>query len=207
MGAPAMQARPLGEADAIHVLALGGSLRAASFSSRLLQELCRLGAPELSIEPLDGLDRLPFFNQDQEGEDDAPDAIRRLRATVLAADALLVVTPEYNRSVPATIKNVVDWCSRPHDQGCLLGKPVAIVTASPGPSGGLLAFHHLRQILHAAGATPVGSKELAIPAVFKCFDERGEFCDDTVRGWLAQLLRELRAGVARPAAGYARVEG
>jgi chromate reductase len=201
MAASVTEARP------IRVLALGGSLRAGAFSTRLLEAMVEIAAPRLAVELHGGLELLPYFNQDDEGEESAPESVRQLREQLREADALLIVTPEYNRSVPATIKNALDWCSRPHGSGSLLGKPVAIVAASPGPSGGLLALHHLRQVVHAAGAVTVGTKELAIPSVYKCFDADGAFADETVRGWLAQLLAELRASVVVPAADYARVDG
>jgi chromate reductase len=182
--------------DAVQVLAFPGSLRTGAFTTRMLDELLRIAPPELSMERFEGLEQLPYFNQDVEGVDEAPESVRTLRQAVTDADVLLIVTPEYNRSAPATIKNLIDWCSRPHGEGVLTGKPVAVVTASPGPSGGLLAFHHIRQMVHAAGATPIGSKEFAIPGIYRAFDESGAFADEMVRGWLHALLGEIREHAA-----------
>jgi chromate reductase, NAD(P)H dehydrogenase (quinone) len=179
----------------LNVVSLPGSVRTGAFSSRLLDEIRQVWKPSAVLTDTCDLDALPFFNQDVEGEDDAPPRVRELRRGVADADALLIVTPEYNRSLPARVKNALDWCSRPHGACALTGKPVAVVTCSPAPSGGIVAYHHARQVLHAAGALPVGSKEFAVPNVFTCFDERGEFVENTVRDWLTELLTELSAAV------------
>ena len=96
------------EARPIRVLALGGSLRAGAFSTRLLEAMVDIAAPKLAVEVHGDLEQLPYFNQDDEGEESAPAPVRELRSQLREADALLIVTPEYNRSVPATIKNALD---------------------------------------------------------------------------------------------------
>ena len=130
----------------VKVLALVGSLRAASVN-RQLAELAAETAPEgVTVTVFDGLGDLPFYNEDIDN-DDAPASVVALRAAAAEADAALVVTPEYNGSIPGVLKNAIDWLSRPFGNGALKGKPAAVVGGSFGQYGGVWAHDETRKTL------------------------------------------------------------
>ena len=151
----------------IKVLALVGSLRAASLN-RKIAELAAVVAPEgVTVTVFEGLGELPFYNEDI---DDAmnPDAaalvpVVALRAAATDADAALVVTPEYNGSIPAVVKNAIDWLSRPFGNGALKGKPRAVIGGSFGQYGGVWAHDETRKSFGIAGARVVESIKLSVP--------------------------------------------
>lgn len=136
------------------VAVLVGSLRADSLNRRIAEAL-RDRAPEgTDVEILDGLDRVPFYNEDLDG-DQPPAAAVALRESVAAADRLLVVTPEYNGTMPAVLNNAIDWLSRPYGAGALVGKPVGVIGATPTPYGGRWAHADVVRSAGVAGATVV----------------------------------------------------
>jgi NAD(P)H-dependent FMN reductase len=151
----------------IKVLALVGSLRSASIN-RQLAELAVEAAPDgVTITVFEGLNDLPFYNEeiDQVMNPDAPAlaAVDALRAAGGAADAALVVTPEYNGSYPAVIKNAIDWLSRPFGDGALKGKPLAVIGGSFGQYGGVWAHDDTRKSFGIAGARVVEAIKLSVP--------------------------------------------
>src|SRR5215208_4241139 len=118
------------------VAVLVGSLRADSLN-RKLAELLRDQAPGgVTLDLVDGLAELPFYNEDLDHETAVPAAAAALRERVAGADRVLAVTPEYNGTMPAVLNNAIDWLSRPYGQGALVGKPFAAVGATPTPYGG-----------------------------------------------------------------------
>lgn len=133
------------------VLVLTGSARAGSFT-RSLGEAIVAAHPDAALAPR--LTTLPFFDQDLESAPPAP--VAALRSLVEAADVLVVVTPEYNGTVPGLLGNAFDWLSRPYGAGVLQGKPVVAVSASPGALGGARALVALRTVLGNAGAVLLG---------------------------------------------------
>lgn len=136
------------------VAVLVGSLRADSVNRRLAEQL-RDSAPEgVELQLVDGLDAVPFYNEDLDAGS-APEAAERLRAAVAAADRVLVVTPEYNGTMPAVLNNAIDWLSRPYGAGAIVGKPLAVVGATPTPYGGKWAHDDTRRSAGIAGATVV----------------------------------------------------
>jgi NAD(P)H-dependent FMN reductase len=151
----------------IKVLALVGSLRAASIN-RKIAELAASVAPEgVTVTVFEGLGDVPFYNEEI---DDAmsPDApalapVAALRAAAADADAALVVTPEYNGSIPAVIKNAIDWLSRPFGNGALKDKPLAVVGGSMGRYGGVWAHDETRKSFGLAGARVVETIKLSVP--------------------------------------------
>src|SRR5271166_5706095 len=151
----------------IKVLALVGSLRAASIN-RQIAELAAAVAPEgITVGVFEGLGELPFYNEEI---DDAvsPDAavlapVAALRAAAADAEAALVVTPEYNGSIPAVIKNAIDWLSRPFGNGALKDKPLAVIGASLGQYGGVWAHDETRKSFGIAGPRVVDAIKLALP--------------------------------------------
>lgn len=136
------------------VLVLVGSLRSGSHNQRLVELLCDQRPAGATLEIFDGLGRLPFYNDDLEGEH-PPAAVVDLRARVAAADRVLVVTPEYNGTMPAVLNNAIDWLSRPFGAGALRGKPLAVIGTSGGRFGGKWAHDDVRRSAKIAGALVV----------------------------------------------------
>jgi NAD(P)H-dependent FMN reductase len=154
------------------VLALVGSLRAASIN-RQIAELATEVAPDgVTVTVFEGLGDLPFYNEEI---DDAMNAdiqpvaeVAALRAAAAEADAALVVTPEYNGSYPAVVKNAIDWLSRPFGDSALKGKPLAVIGGSFGQYGGVWAHDDTRKSFGIAGARVIESIKLSVP--FKTLD-------------------------------------
>lgn len=146
----------------ITVLTLVGSLRAASVN-RQLAELAAESAPDgVVVSIYEGLGDLPFYNEDIDTAD-APESVRALRAAAAEADAALVVTPEYNGSIPAVLKNAIDWLSRPFGNGALKDKPLAVVGAALGQYGGVWAHDETRKSFGIAGPRVVEDLKLSLP--------------------------------------------
>lgn len=159
---------------AIKVLALVGSLRAASIN-RQIADLAAAAAPDdVTVTVFEGLADLPFYNEeiDDAMTADAPSLapVTTLRAAAADADAALVVTPEYNGSIPAVIKNAIDWLSRPFGDSALKGKPLAVIGGSFGQYGGVWAHDEARKSFGIAGARVVESIKLSVP--FKTLEGR-----------------------------------
>jgi NAD(P)H-dependent FMN reductase len=147
----------------IKVLVLLGSLRAASIN-RQLAELAVETAPEgVSLQLFDRLGELPFYNEDIDNED-VPEPVVALRAEAVDADAALVVTPEYNGSIPGVLKNAIDWLSRPFGDSALKEKPLAVVGAAAGQYGGVWAHDETRKSFGIAGPRVVDELKLSVPA-------------------------------------------
>lgn len=168
------------------VLCIAGSLRRDSWNRRLLAAACGLSLDGLSLYLYERLSQVPMFSEDLEVEP-SPD-VEHLRDEVRTCDGLLLATPEYNHSLPAVLKNVVDWLSR-GDPNCLHGKPVAIIGATVGNWGTRLAQAALRQTLLATGARVMIEPMLFIARAPTCFNARGELSDPTVAGALTGVLR------------------
>lgn len=145
------------------VLVLVGSLRAASIN-RQLAELAVESAPAgVTLDVFDRLGELPFYNEDID-TDDVAEPVAALRSAAAGADAALVVTPEYNGSIPGVLKNAIDWLSRPYGNSALKGKPFAVVGAALGQYGGVWAHDETRKSLGIAGPRLVEGLDLSIPA-------------------------------------------
>ncbi len=151
----------------IKVLTLVGSLRAASVN-RQIAGLAAARAPAGITVNLyrglgGGLGELPLFNEDIDNAADLPASASTLRVAVAAADAILVVTPEYNGSIPGGLKNAIDWLSRPYGQNALSAKPLAVVGASMGQYGGVWAHDEARKSFGIAGANVVDAPTFSLP--------------------------------------------
>lgn len=166
------------------VLGISGSLRTGSHSTSVLRTAAELTDMHLWA----GLGDVPPFNEDH--EDETPAAVRAMRAEVAAADAVLIVTPEYNATIPGQLKNALDWLSRPYGDCELTDKPVAVVGASPSDYGADWAQQDLRKVLGVVGAE-VAERHLCIPRADTAFDEYGQLRDTTQRATLALLLNDL----------------
>jgi NAD(P)H-dependent FMN reductase len=176
----------------INVLVLLGSLRAASIN-RQLAELAAESAPEgVSVQLFDRLGELPFYNEDIDN-DDVPEPVVALRAEAADADATLVVTPEYNGSIPGVLKNAIDWLSRPFGDSALKDKPLAVVGAAGGQYGGVWAHDETRKSFGIAGPRVVEELKLSVP--LKALDgkhprENAEVADN-LRNVVGKLAAEV----------------
>jgi NAD(P)H-dependent FMN reductase len=149
------------------VLALVGSLRAASINRQIAELAAEVAPDGVAVTIFEGLGDLPFYNEEI---DDAMNAaapalapVAALRAAAAGADGALVVTPEYNGSYPAVVKNAIDWLSRPFGDGALKGKPLAVIGGSFGQYGGVWAHDDTRKSFGIAGARVVDAIKLSVP--------------------------------------------
>jgi NAD(P)H-dependent FMN reductase len=146
----------------VKVLGLVGSLRAASLN-RQLAEVAAENAPEgISLTIYEGLGDIPFYNEELDGDNAAAQATK-LRVAVADADAVLVVTPEYNGGVPAVVKNAIDWLSRPYGKSAVAGKPLAVIGGALGQYGGVWSHDDTRKSFGIAGARVVDGLTLSVP--------------------------------------------
>jgi NAD(P)H-dependent FMN reductase len=176
----------------INVLALVGSLRAASVN-RQVAELAAENAPDgISVRLYEGLGDIPFYNEEIDGAD-APAAATKLREAIAEADAVLVVTPEYNGSIPAVLKNAIDWLSRPYGNSDLAGKPLAVIGASLGQYGGVWAHDETRKSFGIASAHVVDAVALSVP--ISSLDGKHPRDNTDLVDDLGDVLRKLAAEV------------
>jgi len=175
-----------------NVAVLVGSLRKDAFSRKLANALIALAPAELKLEIVE-IGQLPLYNQD----DDAapPAAWTAFRQPVKSADAVLFVTPEYNRSVPAPLKNAIDVGSRPYGQSVWNGKPGAVISISPGAIGAFGANHHLRQSLVFLNVPVMPQPEAYIGGAADLFDANGKLTKDGTREFLQKFLQAFAAWI------------
>lgn len=146
------------------VAVLLGSLREGSLNRRIAEHLRDHAPAGVTVDVVEGLDRVPFYNEDLDNEQ-APDGAVALRRSVAAADRVLAVTPEYNGTMPAVLNNAIDWLSRPYGRGAIVGKPFAAIGATPTPYGGKWSHEHARHSATIAGAVVVEGIVVDEPAV------------------------------------------
>jgi chromate reductase, NAD(P)H dehydrogenase (quinone) len=170
-----------------------GSLRKQAFSRKLANALATLAPEALKLSTVE-IRELPLYNQDDEA--DPPAAWVSLRRRVKAADAVLFVTPEYNRSVPAALKNALDVASRPYGQSAWDGKPGAVVSVSPGALGGFGANHHLRQSLVFLNVPTLQQPEAYVGGAADLFDADGVIANPGIRELLGRFMEAFAAWVA-----------
>jgi chromate reductase len=182
----------------IKILGIAGSLRKGSFNKMALKAAQSLVPAGATLEIAD-LPDLPGFNQDNEKT--PPAAVTELKAKIRAADAILLVTPEYNYSIPGVLKNAIDWAARPYGDSAWKGKPVAIMGASPGLLGTARAQYHLRQTLVFLDMPAVNQPEVMIGGAASKFDASGNFTDDMAKKLIGQLLTNLCELAKRYGAG------
>ncbi len=178
----------------INILGIAGSLRQSSYNRAALRAAKSL-IPDNAVLNIFELDGIPGFNQDD--EQNPPEKVVQLKKRVLAADAILFVTPEYNYSIPGVLKNAIDWASRPYGESVWNGKPAAIMGASIGTLGTARAQYHLRQCCVFLNMFPLNNPEVMIPNAADRFDADGNLVDDKSRELIAQLLQSLVAWTRR----------
>ncbi len=174
--------------NTLTILGIAGSLRRDSYNRAALRAAQEL-APEGSRIEIFEIDGLPGFSQDDEGQ--PPTKVTEMKQRIRSSDAILLVTPEYNYSVPGVLKNAIDWASRPYGDSAWTGKPVAVMGASIGTLGTARAQYHLRQMFVFLNMYAVNQPEVMISNAAKRFDEHGNLTDETSRKLIQQLLQEL----------------
>ena len=174
--------------DRLKILGIAGSLRKESYNRSALRAAVKLVPEGAQLETFD-LDNIPPFNSDLERE--LPEGVRAFKAAIKAADAILIVTPEYNYSIPGVLKNAIDWASRPYGDNTWDGKPVGIMGASPGMLGTARAQYHLRQMFVFLNMFPVNQPEVMIAHADDKFDNEGNLKDQKTIQKIRELLGTL----------------
>lgn len=178
----------------MNILGISGSLRSGSYNSAALRAAIELAPVDVSITTA-GIGHLPLYDDDVRTAG-MPAAVEQLRSRIAAADAVLIVTPEYNYSVPGVLKNAIDWISKTQPQP-FNGKPVAIMGASQGTLGTARAQYHLRQILVSQNALVLSRPEVMIASAQTRFDAAGVLTDAATREHIAKLVAALAAWARR----------
>jgi chromate reductase len=177
-----------------HVVALVGSLRKEGFSLKIANAFAKLAPSSLSLEVVTPAG-ISFFNQDLEA---APPADwLAFREKLQKSNGVLFITPEYNRSIPGVLKNAIDVASRPYGKSSFLGKPVGIVSNSPGPLGGVSAAKHLQNILPGIAGPILQQPEIYLNGVGDAFDAAGNLTKDSLKTVLQQYIDAFAAHVAK----------
>ncbi len=172
-----------------------GSLRKASFNRKIAHALIGLAPENLKLEIVE-IGDLPLYNQDFDDEGTPPAAWTAFRDKVRGFDAVLFVTLEYNRSVPAVLKNALDVGSRPYGKSVWSGKPGAVVSVSPGAIGGFGANHHLRQSLVFLDIPTLQQPEAYIGGVAGLLDDDGKLAKDETKKFLSGFMERFAAWIA-----------
>jgi chromate reductase len=184
----------MSDGGTVRLLGIAGSLRHGSFNAATLRTARELAPAGMTIEIFD-ITPIPLYNEDvrQQG---LPPPVEDLRARIKAADGLLIVTPEYNYSIPGVLKNAIDWASRPPEQP-FNGKPIGIMGASVGTHGTSRAQYHLRQCFVFLNGLVMNGPEVMIPQAQNKFDAEGKLTDQATRDFIAAHLAALKAWVVR----------
>ena len=170
-----------------------GSLRKASFNAAIARALPALAPENVTISLLPSVGEFPLYNADVQAEG-LPAVVTRAADEIRAADGVIIVTPEYNHTIPGALKNAIDWISRLPNQP-FAAKPVALESASQGVWGGLRAQLALRHMFVYLDARPLNKPEVIIPQVNQKLDANGELTDPATRGFLADQLKAFAAFV------------
>ena len=180
----------------MRILGIAGSIRRGSHNRRLLRAAGDALPSGADLVEWDGLAGLPAFDEDMETT--PPEAVRELLAEIEAADALLIATPEYNASLPGSLKNALDWASRPFPDNVLRDKPSAVIGASTRLFGAVWAQAEVRKVLKASGAHVVEA-ELPVGMAYGAFTDDGELADPELTARLGDVLGDLVREVSAPA--------
>jgi NAD(P)H-dependent FMN reductase len=184
----------------VHILALVGSLRAGSHNRQLAEAAVKLAPEGAEVELFEGLSDIPFYNEDIDVAGTVPAAAVRLREAAARADAFLLFSPEYNGTIPAVLKNAIDWLSRPYGASALAGKPTAVVGTAYGQFGGVWAQDEARKAVGIAGGTVLEDVKLSIPGSVTRFAETHPVDDAEVAAQLTEVIDTLFGHVGTPSA-------
>ena len=171
-----------------------GSLAKGSLNRKLSRALTRLAPDDLRLREIP-IGELPLYSYDYDA--DYPPAGRALKEAIASVDAVLFVTPEYNRSIPGALKNAIDWASRPWGKNSFARKPSAIIGTSPGKIGTAVAQQHLRSILAFCNSPLMNAIEAYIHFKPGLIDERGEVTDETTEAFLRDFMTEFHGFIER----------
>jgi chromate reductase len=174
------------------VAVLVGSLRKESLNRKMANAMIKLAPGSLALEIVE-IGQLPLFNADYESE--PPQVVREFKQSIESFDAVLFVTPEYNRGVPGVLKNAIDIGSRPYGKSSWSKKPVAVISVSPGAVGGFGANHQLRQSLVFLDMPPLQQPEAYIANAGKMFDDSGAIAADDKREFVQKFLQAFAAWI------------
>lgn len=180
----------------VRILALVGSLRAGSHNRQLAEAAVKHAPDGVVIEMYEGLAEIPFYNEDLDVEGSVPEAAARLRAAAGQVDGFLLFTPEYNGTIPAVLKNAIDWLSRPYGAGAISGKPVAVVGTAFGQYGGVWAQDETRKAARIAGGDVIEDAKLSIPASVTRFAGTHPADDAEVVAGLTGVIGQLTSQAA-----------
>lgn len=180
----------------LRVVGISGSLRQASLNAHLLRAAARLSPSDLQIE-IGTIRNIPLYDADVEAEG-MPAAVEALKAAIAGADGLLLVTPEYNNSIPGVFKNAIDWLSRPASDipRVFGGKPIGLIGASPGGFGTILSQNAWLPVLRTLGTAPHFGGRLMVSRAHKVFDDAGNILDPAIEKMLADYMNGFAAYVA-----------
>ncbi|MEU6282803.1 NAD(P)H-dependent oxidoreductase [Streptomyces sp. NPDC047028] len=184
----------------VRILALVGSLRAGSHNRQLAEAAVKLAPEGADVVLYEGLAELPFYNEDIDVEGSVPAAAAALREAAGAADAFLLFSPEYNGTIPAVLKNAIDWLSRPYGAGAFGGKPVAVIGTAFGQYGGVWAQDDTRKAVGIAGGKVIEDIKLSIPGSVTRFAETHPADDAEVAAQLTEVVARLHGNVGEAVA-------
>jgi chromate reductase, NAD(P)H dehydrogenase (quinone) len=175
-----------------NVVIIAGSLRKESFTLKIANALAKLAPDSLKPEVVT-LNDISFFNQDLEAN--PPADWLAFREKLQKSNGVLIVTPEYNRSIPGVLKNAIDVGSRPYGKSSFLGKPIGIVSSSPGPLGGVNAAKQLQNIMPGISGPIMGQPETYLNGVGDAFDDKGQVSKESLQKVLQQFIDAFAAFV------------
>jgi chromate reductase len=183
-------------ADQLEILVICGSLRKGSYNAALARALPELAPPGMTFVAAPPYETMPMYNHDMQEASGFPPAAEALAAAIRAADGVIIVSPEYNWTIPGALKNAIDWVSRMKDQP-FVEKPVALQSCSQGPLGGSRMQYHMRMSLVYLKAFAFGTPEVIVANAQSKFDKDMKLVDEPTRTFVGQQLAGFAKFIAR----------
>jgi chromate reductase len=183
-------------ADKLNILVICGSLRKGSLNAAVARALPALAPPEMAFTTAASFGKFPLYNYDDHTANGIPADVLAWCDAIRKADGVVIVSPEYNWSIPAGLKNAIDWASR-EKEVCFKDKPVALQSASGGQVGGARMQYHLRMVLESIEAMMFGKPEVFVNFATKKVNEKGELTDDAVKDIIKQQLAAFAKFIVR----------